>query len=115
MENNKLTKKECFQALIIELGSSRPELVDFCRHEIALLDKKSSKKAVSKKQQENTLIKESIQELDFSEALTLAEIGESLEGNYSVQKLSALMKQLVDEGLFARTKKGKKVAFERVV
>lgn len=110
----KMTKKDYFMAIMIECPN-RQDIQEFCRHEIELLNKKSTKKGTNKKQKENMLIKEQIQELNFDEPKTLNEIAEQLEGEYSVQKLSALMKQLVDDGKFIRTKKDKKVAFEKVV
>ena len=51
MENKKMTKKDYFNELLkIGAVASNESLVDFINHELELLDRKSSKSTLSKKQ-----------------------------------------------------------------
>lgn len=106
MANNKTTKKEMFQFLIEVVKDSdkdcKDAMIEFINNEIALLDKKQESKKPTKAQEENEKIKSEL--LDklraFStDGATIARLQEQSEFcDYSNQKLSALLNQLVKDG-----------------
>lgn len=97
----KATKKEMFRKLIeLAQENERTDLIEFCEHEIELLNKKASASGQTKTQAENEKIKVVIAEelTRIARAVTISELikeSESL-GQYSNQKLSALLKQMVE-------------------
>ena len=96
---NKKTKRD-FYGELRELVGENAELVAFIDHELELLDKKSSSKAPTKTQQENENIMVTIKNelAQIGRPVTITELqGESEElATYSNQKISALLKKLVD-------------------
>ena len=105
MENKKMTKKETINLLIdVLMGNKEVEdmqiFVDFLTHERELLEKKSSNSGQTKTQKENETIKEKIvetlRELDKYSTITDIQTANAELGEYSNQKISALLKQLVD-------------------
>ena len=97
----KATKKEMFGELIrLAKENERTDLVEFCEHEIELLNKKASASGQTKTQAENEKIKVVIiEELTrIARAVTISELIKESEtlGQYSNQKLSALLKQMVE-------------------
>lgn len=127
---NKKTKKEFYmemKEIFQELGKG--EYVDFCNHQIELLDKKSTgSKGLTKVQQENETIKDMILEelakhqgengITITELLKQSNVLSNyvtIEGkNITNQKLSALMKKLVDEKIVYRTTDKKTSYFHTV-
>lgn len=91
------------------------DVINFVNHEIELLDRKHSKTSQTKTQKENELIKESIVKAltEIDRPVTITELqNESAEmANYSNQKLSALLKQLVQGGIVTKTIDKKKSYF----
>lgn len=91
------------------------DVINFVNHEIELLDRKHSKTSQTKTQKENELIKESIVKAltEIDRPVTITELqNESAEMEvYSNQKLSALLKQLVQSGIVAKTIDKKKSYF----
>lgn len=91
------------------------DVINFVNHEIELLDRKHSKTSQTKTQKENELIKESIVKAltEIDRPVTITELqNESAEMEvYSNQKLSALLKQLVQGGIVAKTIDKKKSYF----
>lgn len=110
-----MTKREMF-ANIATINADNAEIVEFCNHEIELLDnrKSSGKRSLTSTQKENVKIKESIKaELAVAEdKLTVSELmkTETLNG-YSSQKLSALLRQLVEANEVEKMIEGKKAYF----
>lgn len=118
-----MTKRNFYNE-IIELANDceRQDIIDFCNHEIELLDKKKS----SGKTKENEKLTASV-ELVYSE---LARIGKSTasdliakcnlnslaneNGIVSTQKVSALLKKLVDSGRVEKVVEKKKTYFSVV-
>ena len=105
MENKKMTKKETINLLIdVLMGNKEVEdmqiFVDFLTHERELLEKKSSNSGQTKTQKENETIKEKIVDtlkvLDTYATITDIQNANAELGAYSNQKISALLKQLVD-------------------
>lgn len=91
------------------------DVINFVNHEIELLNRKHSKTSQTKTQKENELIKESIVKAltEIDRPVTITELqNESAEMEvYSNQKLSALLKQLVQSGIITKTIDKKKSYF----
>ena len=110
-----------------ELG--KEEYVDFCNYQIKLLDKKSSSnKGLTKVQQDNETIKdivlEELAKYQGENGITITELLKqsdvlsnyvTVEGkNITNQKLSALLKKLIDEKIVGRTTDKKTSYFHTV-
>jgi DNA-binding transcriptional regulator GbsR (MarR family) len=113
-ETKKLTKKDYFK-MLKELVGDRPELVSFIDHEIELLTNKASKSSQTKTQKENETIKEVIVATltELGRYVSISEIQDANEtlGALSNQKISALLKQLVDGGIVKKQIDKKKAYF----
>lgn len=112
----KATKKEMFGKLIeLAQENERTDLIDFCEHEIELLNKKASASGQTKTQAENEKIKNVIAEelTRIARAVTISELIKESEnlGQYSNQKLSALLKQMVESGTVTKIVDKKKSLF----
>ena len=99
MENKKMTKRDYFKE-ILEIVKENEDLTNFINHELELLDKKNSNSTMTKTQVENENIKKVIVNAltEIGTPVTITELQKKcvdLE-NYSNQKISALLKQLVD-------------------
>jgi len=101
----KMTKKEMF-AMVLALVESvecenKQEMVDFLNHEIELLNNKKSSSAKTKTQIENEkIMAEIVEELaKIGRPVTISEMQEASEvmKTYSNQKLSALLKHLIEK------------------
>ena len=123
MENKKMTKVQTINLLIDVLnGVQEVEdmqiFVDFLVHERELLEKKSSNSGQTKTQKENEVIKDKIVNAlrVLDKYVTITELQESNEeiANYSNQKVSALLKQLVDSNIVSRQVDKKKAYFKLV-
>lgn len=131
MANNKITKKEYFAIVkdIVEASSAdnKADIVAFLDHEVELLNKKSGKSKATPTQAANAVtlnvIKEVLGELDkpatITELLTdvrlqsyteITKDGEKVIAMTN-QKLSSLMKKLVDAHEVVRTEEKKKAYF----
>ena len=106
-----MTKKEMFTK-IASVCANDVEIVDFCNKEIALLIKKNSYKSTkpTKTQVENENIKDKILET-LNEPMTATQIGENL--GISVNKASALLKQLVEDNSIVREVVKRKAYFTK--
>lgn len=127
---NNTTKREYFDALIKFVSKMNAEnfpegTLDFLKNEAELLDKRAAQKDASIKAT-NGLTDTVLEVLgDFGKAVTLTEMLTDdrlkmvtvVEGNktvqkpLSVQRLSALMKKLKDNGKVVRTEEKKKAYF----
>ena len=111
MMKDKMTKKDWFETINAFLKESdfehKEEAMSFLNHEIELLNKKSSGGKKTKNQKENEEIKELILvalELFGKPVTVTTMIKENSEMNkLSSQKLSALLKQLVESEKVVRT------------
>ena len=102
---NKITKKEMFTMIKAQVKDNA-EMVAFIDHEIELLDKKASNKKATKTQEANVGIKSTILAvLEGGKPMTVTEMqGASAElGELSNQKVSALVRQLVEAGKVVKT------------
>ena len=127
---NKKTKKDLYMEMVEifqELGKG--EYVDFCNHQIELLDKKSTgSKGLTKIQKENEIIKDIVVEelakyqgengITATELLKQSDILSNyitVEGkNITNQKLSAMLKKLVDEKIVSRMI-DKKISYFKII
>ena len=95
---NKLTKRDYFK-MILEVVEGNEQLTEFVNHELELLDKKASSKSMTSNQKENEQSKARIVQalVELGRPVTITELqannGEMAQ--YSNQKLSALIKQMV--------------------
>lgn len=100
-----MTKRENYAELrTLALAGARADLVAFIDHEVELLDKKNkAPKKATRTQIENEAIKDRILDLlnGSVEPLTASTIGEVL--GISVNKASALLKQLIEDNSVTRT------------
>lgn len=101
-----MTKREFF-TMISDIHSDRADIVEFCAHEIELLDKKAGYKSgkPTAKQVENEGIKANILAfLGTVDKATVSEIVKGLGGGFANQKVSALVTQLEKVGAIVKTK-----------
>lgn len=110
----KMTKREMFE-MIKGVCANDTRIVEFCEHEIELLNRKSSKNTRTKTQIENENIKGAIVNAltEIAKPVTITEMQElnTEMANYSNQKLSALLKQLVESNQVVKTVDKKKSYF----
>jgi HSP90 family molecular chaperone len=119
----KLTKKEMF-AMVIEVVNgveveNREEMLNFLNHEVELLNKKSSKSGETKTQKENKVLMEQLKEAlaEMTSPVTISEFQEKSTheiATLSNQKLSALLKKLVESEEVVKTSEKKKSYFALV-
>ena len=112
----KMTKKDYFKELEQVVSNAKveneAELLDFINRQVELLSKKSSVK--TKAQKENEVIVEKVYEalVSIAMAVTVSELQADEEmAEYSNQKLSALLKKLVDTNRVVKTIDKKKSYF----
>lgn len=117
MAEKKLIKKDYFNMLReIVISMERQDLVDFIDNEIGLLNKKSSRTTLTQTQKENETLKEKIVST-LTELGKYATISEIQQANpelvdLSNQKMSALLKQLVDTKIVDKVVEKKKAYFK---
>lgn len=139
MEKNKVTRREMFVRISDFIASveskeegfqqRQEEMIDFINHQIKMLDdrKKNSangEKKLSKEQEQNLVFSEHIweqmeAERSYSTSDLMKElpvVGEFLETTgkeMSTQKMSSLMKPLVDDGRVIKTTDKRKVSYKK--
>lgn len=95
---NKKTKKDLFLE-VREVVAGNEELVAFVDHELELLDKKTSTKNTKVNEEQVALMEKIVNALnEIGRSVTISELQkENAEmAEYSNQKLSAMLKKLVD-------------------
>ena len=116
----KMTKKEMF-TLIATLNASNTEIVEFCNHEIELLDNKKSngnKKANEKVAKETEIVYNALvavgRAVSASELIAETDLSalENESGVVSTQKVSAMLKKLVESGKVEKYTDKKKTYFK---
>ena len=121
MENKKMTKKETINLLIdVLMGNKEVEdtqmFIDFLIHERELLERKSSNSGQTKTQKENEILKEKIvetlKELNKFSTITEIQNANTELADLSNQKISALLKQLVDSNIIEKVIEKKKAYFK---
>lgn len=110
----KVTKKEMFE-MIKGVCADNTQIIDFCDHEIELLERKASKSTQTKTQKENEGIIETIFNAlaSVGKPVTITELQNAIPelAEYSNQKISALLKKLVDSNQVTKTIDKKKSYF----
>ncbi len=107
---NKMTQKDYFNEIIaLAQENGRDDLVKFCEDRIEKLSRKSTSKKPTKTQVENEGIKDTILEVLGEVApATATMIATDPRVNVSNQKVSALLRQLIESGEVVKaTDKGK--------
>ena len=110
----KVTKREMFEMLKgVEGVKENDAMVAFIDHELELLAKKASNKKPTKTQEENENFKAEILSVLTNEGMTVTEIQSKSDvlGNLSNQRVSALLRQLVDANAVVKTVDKKKSYF----
>ena len=112
---NKITKREVIEMMMKEeVVKANPTYVAYLKNELALLDKKAQKKKATKTQKENVGIKSIILEVLAtigSGTVTDIQNGNEELSALSNQKISALVKQLVESEEVVKTTDKKKSIF----
>lgn len=115
MEKKRMTKKDYFAVLaeLVKGTENEVELTAFINREVELLSKKVNGK--TKTQKENEVLVENIYEalVAVGHPVTVSELQGANEaiGTMSNQKVSALLKKLVDAGRIVKTSDKKKSYF----
>lgn len=112
----KITKRERFESLLnMAEVQADPGMVEFINHELELLAKKNSAdKKPTAQQTANETIKSAIVEaMEANRLYTVTEIQKSVAecAELSNQRVSALLRQLKDDGVVVRTEDKRKAFF----
>ena len=110
----KMTQRDYYNQIIaLATDNDRPDLVDFAKGRIALLDKKSANKKPSKTAEANEGLKAVIAEVLTTEGATVSEIMAKDErlANLSNQKVSAVLRLMVADGTVTKTVDKKRSLF----
>ena len=112
---NKITKREVIGMMMKEeVVKANPTYVAYLENELALLDKKAQNKKATKTQEQNVGIKTTILEVLAtigSGTVTDIQNGNKELSALSNQKISALVRQLVESGEVVKTTDKKKSIF----
>ena len=112
---NKITKREVIGMMMNEeVVKANPTYVAYLKNELALLDKKAQNKKATKTQEQNVGIKATILEVLAtigSGTVTDIQNGNEELSALSNQKVSALVRQLVESGDVVKTTDKKKSIF----
>ena len=114
---NKITKRERFEQIKV-LVADHPELVEFCDHELELLAKKNSgEKKPTANQLANDGIKNDISAILANNGglMTVTDIQKSLGADFSNQRISALLRQMMADGTVERVEDKRKAYFKIAV
>lgn len=117
MTNKKMTKKDYFNMLKgIEKVAENAELVKFIEHEIELLDRKNSAdRKLSGNALANVGLREEIIEIlskNPEHLFTATEVQKAMKDEYSNQRISALLKQLKEDGKVEKIQDKRKSYFK---
>jgi hypothetical protein len=112
----KMTQRDFFNEIIaLAKANDRDDIVEFAEGRIAVLDKKKASSKMTKTQEENVCIKNILAEVvgTFAEGATVTEIlkADDRLADLSNQKVSALLRQMVEEGKVVKTTDKKKSIF----
>ena len=115
---NKITKREVIKMMMNEeVVKANPTYVAYLENELALLDKKAQNKKATKTQEQNVGIKATILKVLAtigSGTVTDIQNGNEELSTLSNQKVSALVRQLVESGDVVKTTDKKKSIFSLV-
>lgn len=114
----KLTKIDMFTLILKEL--SDPTQIAFIEHEIELLENKKmvSRKPTQKTQKDNEILKLDIVKFlqTSGKSFTITELQKNVSSieNFSNQRVSALLTQLVNSGTVSKTYEKRKAYFSAI-
>lgn len=111
----KITKREKFEMLkAIAEVQANPVLSEFIERELELLAKKNADKKPTAQQSANECIKEAILE-GLVEPMTITEMQKSIPelAELSNQRVSALVRQMIVDGVLIRTEEKRKAYFSK--
>lgn len=120
MKKTEITKAQALE-MALEIIKEPQELVEKLqamfeqqkKQDKAKRNRKGTSKVAKEKAQNMELVRELFIEMEEPKALTLAEIGQAIGlEDATPQKLSAIMKPLVDNNEFEKVSKDKKVAYQ---
>lgn len=115
---NKITKREVIGMMMNEeVVKANPTYVAYLENELALLNKKAQNKKATKTQEQNVSIKATILEvlaIIGSGTVTDIQNGNEELSALSNQKVSALVRQLVESGEVVKTTDKKKSIFSLI-
>lgn len=118
-KTKKVTKKENFNRLLkIEAVKNNSALVEFIEHELDLLNRKNaSDRKLTGNAAENVELKKEVLEILSAEPnrlFTATEVWKKMKDweKFSNQRVSSLLRQLIDEGKAVKTKDKKKSLFQ---
>lgn len=117
---NKMTQRDYFNEIIaLAKANGRQDLVDFAEYRIEVLNKKSSNKKPTKTQAENEEYKNAIRSAlaTVDKGVTVTELQhlDDTLGTLSNQRVSALLRQMVEIGEVTKTIDKKKSYFSLAV
>jgi hypothetical protein len=112
----KITKRERFESLLtLSQVQADPDMVEFINHELELLAKKnSSEKKPTAQQVANEAIKQAIVDgMERDRLYTITDIQKNVNecAELSNQRVSALIRQMVADGVVTRTEDKRKAYF----
>ena len=112
----KITKRERFESLLtLSQVQADPGMVEFINHELELLARKnSSEKKPTAQQVANEAIKQAIVDgMERDHLYTITDIQKNVpaRAELSNQKISALVRQLKDDGVVVKTEDKRKAYF----
>lgn len=115
----KMTKRDYFNTLLtIEEVKANDALVKFIEHELELLAKKNSaEKKPTATQQANIAIKDAIYNgMQENRLYTITELVKEIPecNDLTGQRVSALVHQMIDDGLVERIEEKRKALFRKV-
>jgi predicted transcriptional regulator len=121
MSNKKMTKRDYFQILRSSYPTSAAnydEVINFIDHELELLTRKnSSEKKPTATQQANEVLKTAILDsMEDGKQYTISDMIKEFEpcAGLSTSKVSAIVRQMKDDGLVIRTEEKRKAYFSKV-
>ena len=111
---NKKTQKEFFvEAIEVAKEAGREDLVEFFEGRIEALNKKTASRKPTKTQEANETLKSSILEVLTDEGQTVTDVLTKLnDSTLSNQKVSAILRQMVEVGTVVKFTDKKKSLFK---
>lgn len=117
MTEKKMTKRDFYKGMLAMAEiASNPNYVDFINHELELLDRKNGNRKPTATQIENENIKDLILKV-LDKPMTATEIMKAVqpmvEKELSNQKITALLRSMLENGVVTKIKDKRTSLFER--
>jgi predicted Rossmann fold nucleotide-binding protein DprA/Smf involved in DNA uptake len=113
---DKHTKRELFENLLIFASAAEADtwVIDGLNHELELLDKRASKGSKNPKHEAEVAANKAAIEAALTDAEPMRATAIASECGMSVQRVTALVRQMVADGSVVREQDGKVVTFRLV-